>query len=142
MNHPAIYEFLIQHRYGVVSSLSNTGAPESALVGIAVTRELEIVFDTLKTTRKYPNLISRPSCCFVIGWENEQTVQLEGTAFEPKGEELAKYQQIYFERWPDGPARISWPGISWMVVRPTWLRYSDFNQSPPLIAEIEFPNGG
>jgi hypothetical protein len=136
MDQAAIYRFLIQHRYGVVSSISTPGTPQSALVGIAVTADIEIIFDTLKTTRKYPNLISRPSCSFVIGWENEQTVQLEGTAFEPQGAELAKYQQTYFAAWPDGPTRISWPGITWLVVRPTWLRYSDFNQSPPRIVEI------
>jgi uncharacterized pyridoxamine 5'-phosphate oxidase family protein len=136
MDFPSIYRFLAQQRYGVISSLSDTDRPQSALVGIAVTPELEIVFDTLKTTRKYPNLISRPACSIVTGWENEQTVQLEGTAFEPEGAELAKYQQIYFATWPDGPARIPWPGITWIVVRPRWLRYSDFNQSPPLIVEM------
>jgi hypothetical protein len=136
MDQAAIYEFLFQQRYGVVSSLSATRTPQSALVGISVTPEFEIIFDTLKTTRKYPNLIARPCCSFVIGWENEQTVQLEGIAFEPQGAELAKYQQTYFAAWPDGPTRISWPNITWLVVRTTWLRYSDFNRSPPLIVEI------
>ena len=139
MDQAAIYRFLAQHRYAVVSSISATGSPQSALVGIAVTPALEIIFDTLSTTRKYSNLTARPTCSLVIGWENEQTLQFEGTAFEPKGEELAQYRQIYFEAWPDGPARISWPGITWLVVRPTWLRFSDFNQNPPLIAELEFP---
>ncbi len=136
MDKAAIYKFLTRHRYGVVSSLSNTGAPQSALVGIAVTLELEIIFDTLKTTRKYPNLITRPTCSVVVGWENEQTVQLEGLAFEPQGAELAKYQETYFAAWPDGPGRITWPEITWLVVRPTWIRYSDFSQSQPLIVEI------
>jgi len=139
MDRAALYEFLTRHRYGVVSSLSQSGTPQSALVGIAVTPQLEIVFDTLKTTRKYPNLIAHPNCSFVIGWENEQTVQLEGIAFEPHGAELAKYQQAYFAAWPDGAARISWPGITWIVIHPHWLRYSDFNQNPPLIAEISSP---
>ncbi len=136
MDKTAIYKFLARHRYGVVSSLSTTGTPQSALVGIAVTPELEIIFDTLKTTRKYPNLIARPSCSIVIGWENEQTVQLEGLAFEPHGAELAKYQQAYFAEWPDGPARMTRPEITWIVVRPSWVRYSDFSQGQPLIVEI------
>jgi hypothetical protein len=74
----------------------------------------------------------------VIGWDQEQTMQYEGIASEPKGEELARYQKIYFETWPDGPARLSWPGLTHFVVRPTWLRYSDFNPSPPQIAEFRF----
>jgi pyridoxine/pyridoxamine 5'-phosphate oxidase len=140
MDRAAIYRFLTQHRYGVFSSLSATGTPQSALVGIAITSELEIIFDTLKTTRKYSNLIARPTCSLVIGWENEQTVQFEGTAFEPQGSEVAKYQEAYFVAWPEGPARITWSGITWIVVRPRWLRYTDFNQSPPLIVEIPFPD--
>src|SRR5439155_10480520 len=57
-------------------------------VGIAVTSELEIVFDTVKTTRKHPNLMARPQCSFVIGWTGEQTVQYEGEAQELHGSEL------------------------------------------------------
>ena len=52
--------------------------------------------------------------------------------------ELARYQKIYFATWPDGPARLSWTGITYFVVRPTWIRYSDFDQSPPLIEEFKF----
>ena len=99
-----LFEFLSQSRYGVVSSLSPDATPQSALVGIAVSEELEIVFDTLRTTRKYRNLMARPACAFVIGWAGEQTAQLEGIAGEPVGIELERYRQIYFKTWPDGPA--------------------------------------
>lgn len=49
-------------------------------MGIAITPELEIIFDTVKSSRKYPNLVARPSCAFVAGgWgATEQTVQYEG----------------------------------------------------------------
>jgi pyridoxine/pyridoxamine 5'-phosphate oxidase len=127
---------MTQHRYGVVSSISRNGNPQSALVGIATTPDLEVVFDTVKTSRKYPNLIERPSCSFVVGWSGEQTVQFEGIAEEPEGSELKRCQEVYFAAWPDGPARMSWPGIAYFVVRPRWIRYSDYDQSPPLIKEF------
>ncbi|HEX7157724.1 MAG TPA: pyridoxamine 5'-phosphate oxidase family protein, partial [Edaphobacter sp.] len=114
------------------------GAPQSALVGIAVTKELEIIFDTLDRARKYQNLVADCKACLVIGWEDEKTVQYEGEAFLPKGEELERYTNIYFSTWPDGPARQSWPGIAYFVVRPRWIRYSDFSQVPPLIEEHVF----
>ena len=129
---------MVKHRYGVVSSLSAGGCPQSALVGIATTPVLEIVFDTLKSSRKYPNLIEHPCCSFVVGWGGEQTVQFEGIAIEPKGAELERYRSAYFAVWPDGPARMSWPGMTYFVVKPRWIRYSDFDRSPPLIAEITF----
>jgi hypothetical protein len=34
---------------------------------------------------------------------------------------------------------MSWPGITWFVVRPRWIRFSDFDQNPPLIEEKSFP---
>jgi pyridoxine/pyridoxamine 5'-phosphate oxidase len=125
-------------RYGVVSSISREGLPQSALVGIATTEELEIIFDTVNSSRKYRNLIECPSCSLVVGWDGEQTIQYEGIATELKGQELKRYQEIYFAFWPDGPMRASWPGIAYFVVRPRWIRYSDFDQSPPLIEEFAF----
>jgi Pyridoxamine 5'-phosphate oxidase len=139
MDKSTIHSFLLQHRYAVISSLSATDTPQSALIGIAVSPHLEIIFDTIKSSRKYPNLMAHPDCSLVIGWEHEQTLQLEGRAHEPQGPDLAHYQKIYFDTWPDGPARLPWPGLVHLVVRPAWLRYSDFRQSPPQISELTFP---
>jgi hypothetical protein len=136
MDRASLHAFMTQHRYGVVSSMSRSGAPQSALVGIATTPDLEIIFDTVKTSRKYPNLIERSSCSFVVGWSGEQTVQFEGIAEEPRGPELKRCQEVYFAAWPDGPERMKWPGIAYFVVRPRWIRYSDYDQSPPLIEEF------
>jgi hypothetical protein len=93
----------------------------------------------LKSSRKYPNLMARPACSFLVGgWVGEQTVQYEGVAFEPTGAELDRYREAYFAVWTDGPARLSWPGIVHLVVRPRWVRYGDFDQSPRLIVEMRF----
>ncbi len=131
-------------RLGVLGTIGPTGTPQSALVGIAITPQLEIVFDTVKNSRKYPNLIARPACSFVIGgWGTvEQTVQYEGIAEELTSPDLDRYRAVYFKAWPDGPARMSWSGIVYFVVRPTWIRYGDFGQNPPLIAERHASNGG
>ena len=139
MNNESIHRYLAGFRYGVVSSIAADGAPQSALVGIAVTPALEIVFDTVRSSRKYPNLIARPSCSFVVGWGGEQTVQYEGIATEPQGLELERAREAYFAAWPDGPNRLSWPGITHFLVQPRWLRFSDFDQSPVLIVEMSFP---
>lgn len=132
-----LYKFIAQSKLGVLGTVGETG-PQSALVGIAVTEKLEIVFDTIKSSRKYPNLVARPACSFVIGWTGEKTVQYEGAAEELTGGQLESYQKVYFRAWPDGPARMSWPGIVYFVVRPKWIRYSDFDQRPPLIREFKF----
>ena len=133
-----LFEFLDRHKLGVLGTISPEGVPQSALVGIAFTPEFEIIFDTVKSSRKYGNLMTTPACSFAIGWAGETTVQYQGDAREPSGAELAKYQDLYFKKWTDGPARLSWPGITYFVVRPTWIRYSDFDQNPPLIQEFNF----
>ena len=131
-----LYSFMARQRYAVVSSVSGEGIPQSALMGIAVTPELEIVFDTVKTSRKYPNLVERAKCSVVVGWEGQQTVQFEGVAVELRGEALQRYQEIYFAVWPEGRERLRWPAIAYFVVRPRWIRYSDYERKPPLFAEI------
>jgi len=141
MTEAELYAFLAKWRLGVLGTICRTDTPQSALIGIAVTQQLEIVFDTVKSSRKYPNLIARPACSFVIGgWgAGEQTVQYEGVAEELESPELEPYQATYFKAWPDGPARATWPGIVYFVVRPTWIRYSDFDRDPPVVREFHFP---
>lgn len=132
------YRFMAAQRLGVLGYLSTEGAPRSALVGIGVTEDLEIVFDTVSSSRKYACLLANPAASFAIGWAAETTVQIEGHAFRPTGAALERYQQIYFAAYPDGPSRLSWPGIAYFVVRPHWIRYSDYDQNPPLIQEFHF----
>lgn len=132
-----LFDFMSKHRLGVLSYVSGQGEPRSALVGIAVTPALEIIFDTVSSSRKYENLLANPAASFVLG-NGEITVQYEGQAFRPMGDQLVHYQQAYFTVWPDGPQRLSWPGITYFVLRPTWIRYSDFDQRPPFIAEFTF----
>ena len=64
------YHFALQHRLGVLGTISPDNTSQSALVGIAMTPTLEIVFDTVKSSRKYPNLIVKPACSFVIGYSD------------------------------------------------------------------------
>lgn len=126
MNTVELLAFLRQHRYAVQASTAAGGAPQAAVVGIAVSDALELVFDTLGTTRKAQNLRRDPRIAFVVGWDDEQTVQLEGIADEPSGDELARLKRVYFARFPDGPEREAWPDITYFRVRVTWARYSDF----------------
>ena len=139
MDQDAIFTFMSGFRYGVGSSIADDGSPQSALVGIAVTPQLEIVFDTMRSSRKYTNLIARPRCSFVVGWGGEQTVQYEGIAFEPAGAEAERYREEYFAVWPDGSSRLTWTDLTHFAVKPLRVRLSDFDQSPPLIIELRFP---
>ena len=65
------------------------------------------------------------------------TVQLEGVTDESEGADLARLLDLYFARFPEGRERQSWPGITYLRVTPTWLRYSDFSVDPPEIVEFQ-----
>jgi uncharacterized pyridoxamine 5'-phosphate oxidase family protein len=127
--------FLRRHRHAVEATVTPAGAPQAAVIGIVVTDALELFFDTESTSRKYGNLQHRSSIAFVIGWDEEQTVQYEGIADEPRGDELTRLKALYFTRFPDGPTREAWPTIRYLRVRPTWIRYSDFRGAAPRILE-------
>jgi hypothetical protein len=86
------------------------------------------------------NLRQNPKIAFVLGGTvegDERTVQYEGIADEPTGSELERLQAIYFNRFPDGPLRQTWPGLVYVRVRPSWIRFSDFNVAPPAIIELD-----
>ncbi len=102
------------------------GAPQAAVVGIAVSDALEVVFDTLGTSRKANNLRLDPRVALVVGWDEEQTLQLEGLADEPTGAELERLKRVYLAAFPDGIEREQWPDITYVRVRIKWARYSDF----------------
>jgi Pyridoxamine 5'-phosphate oxidase len=134
-----ILAFMRQQKYAVEASVSPDGGPQAAVVGFVVTDDFEIVFDGIDTSRKVPNLRRNPRCALVIGGiadGDERTVQLEGDTDEPSGAELERLKAFYFTRFPDGRERQHWPGLTYVRVRTRWLRFSDFNQSPPVITEL------
>ena len=122
-----LYRFINARKLAVISTTSPGGNPQSALVGVAVSPQLHIVFDTVKSSRKYANLKADPRISLVTGWDAEITLQYEGIAVEPEGETLHQAQSLYFNTWPDGVERKQWPGITWFLITPAWVRYSDFD---------------
>jgi hypothetical protein len=139
MTRQDILSFVRQYRWAVVATTSRTGQPQAAVVGFAASDSFELIFDTLDASRKIANLRHDNRIAAVIGWDDAQTVQIDGIADEPKGSELERLQKIYFARFPDGLDRRGWKGISYVRVRPAWVRYSDFRVDPPGI--IELPSG-
>lgn len=125
MDRLGLLTFLRNHRHCVEASVAARGGPQAAVVGYAVSDRMELIFDTLASTRKAQNLRRDPRIAVVV-WSGEQTLQLEGVADEPTGEDLLRLKRIYLAAFPDGVERESWPGISYVRVRPNWARFSDF----------------
>ena len=140
MTRAELLRFMRAERHAAVASVSATGAPQAAVVGVVVSEDFEIFFDTLDTTRKAVNLRERPRAAVVLGStaaDAQVTVQLEGVADEPRGTDLERLKELYFERFHDGPTRQAWKGLIYVRIRPTWLRLSDFSTDPPRIVELD-----
>ena len=140
MKREDLLRFMREHRYAVVSTVSASGRPQSAIVGVVVTDQFEVFFDTLAPSRKAINLQADPHIAVVFGSlepGSTKTVQYEGIADQPTGPDLAPLLEQYLAKFHAGLERQDWPGITYFRVRPTWARYSDFSQSPPEICEFD-----
>jgi general stress protein 26 len=138
-HHPLTPKQLLSHMRAqpcvVEASVTAQGTPQAAAIRVAVTDRWELLFDTVTQSRKHQNLVKNPRVAFVIGWEHERTVQYEGIAELPTETELPDVQTYYFDHFRDAPTRETWPGLVYWRVRPTWIRYSNFNVDPPIIQE-------
>ena len=131
-----VFDIAKRKRFLVVSTVDQSGAPEAALMGFALTQANEIVFDTLASSRKAVNLVRNPAAALVIGWDDNISLQIEGPARRPLGDDLASAKAAYFREWSDGRARENWPDIAYLVVRPKWIRYSNYAAGPPVVEEF------
>ncbi len=132
-------EFLKGQRLAVLASVSEAGGPHAAMIGIAVTDQFELLFDTLETTRKARDLLRDPRVAMVIGgWSPgaERTVQYEGIVDEPRGEELERLRAVAYRAYPDGRALASGRRVILLRARPTWIWYSDFTLDPVEVVEF------
>ena len=125
-----VFDIVRGKRLAVVATVHDSGAPEAALVGFALTERNEIVFDTLASSRKAVNIARRPAAALVIGWDNDISVQIEGDGRRPQGDDLGYAKAAYFREWPDGRARENWPDIAYIVVKPRWMRYANYAGAP------------
>lgn len=125
-----IFEFLNKRKLTVLSSVAPEGNPEAAVMEFAVRKDLEIIFDTATTTRKYKNLKENPRVAFAFGWEEWDTVQYEGIAQEVAGDEREQYRALFLEKHPDAKKWDGLPETVYFKVTPTWIRYTAMDKDP------------
>lgn len=88
--------------------------------------------ENIETSKKNNNI------AFVIGWDQDITVQYEGKAFKLDGEELDKYKETFFKKLPHARKWEKAAGIKFFKVIPKWVRYSDLRKQPWDVLEVKF----
>ena len=134
-----LYEFMKQCHQAVISTVARNGTPEAAFINLVTTPDLCIIFETINTTRKYENLRREPSVALVTGWGGDKTLQYEGLAEELEGSESDEIKNVYYAALPENRGHEGWPGLTYIRVRPRWIRLSNYG-SPWKVEEFNFGN--
>lgn len=130
-----VKEFLNRKLLGVIATVDENGKPEAALINYALTDNYELIFETLKSTRKYKNLMVNNTIAFVVGDSEEIEVQYEGEAREISEAE-GNFKQVYFLKNPDAKRWEETDGKAFFVVSPVWIRYLNYTREPRQILEF------
>lgn len=130
-------DFIDKCSLATISTVSAEGKPQAAVIGIGQTANLEIIFGTFNTTRKYENIQADPSVALVIGWENGKTIQYEGTARELTPDEIQLVRDNYWTKNPGAKRYYADKRQRYFIVTPIWIRYTDMTTEPRDIIERE-----
>lgn len=121
-----------------LATATPTGQPEVAPLRYCVADSFELVMGTLRTSRKYANLLERPAVAVVI-WDVEFSIQIEGVFDEPAGADQDALRDFFSSEFPwEASRRAGRPAHTFFRVTPTWARYSDFSDDPPRLLTLDF----
>ena len=133
------HAFIHARSLAVIATTGPDGKPEAALMNIAVTPELEVIFETTDATRKFANLKANSRVSFVIGWDGNETLQYDGVTewLEGRALEEAPRARYAFRSFRKKLSHQDWPGNHYFWVRPLWIRFSNY-QLPRKVEEYRF----
>lgn len=133
-----LYDFLDHYKLAVVSTINEEGHPNGAIVGFGQTSNLELLFGTEITSRKYKNLLANPHVAFTVGGETAETIQYEGIARELSEKDLDVVQKNYWQKNPFAEKYYNSVTERYFIVTPTLVRYTDLRTKPWDVTELKF----
>jgi len=133
-----VNDFIKGHGIAVISTVTHDYLPESAVMGISVGDNFEIVFGTIIDSRKYQNLQKNPRVALVIGWDKGKTVQYEGEAQELRGDAIEEFEKAHMASMPTAAKYVSNQDAAFFKVTPCWIKYTDASKDPWDEIEIRF----
>lgn len=124
----AIYKYLESHNMMVLCTSSLHGKPEGAVLEYSLDGD-DLIINTYKAYRKYPNMIDNPQVSAVIT-DGNITLQLDGTCMLEDGESRAKAMKTMLRDYPDYAPYYDNPETVFFRIKPTWIRLGDHGQHP------------
>ncbi len=133
-----LYNFIKDRKLAVLATVSKSGFPESSVMGIAITKELEIICSSFNSSRKFQNLKANSKASLVIGWEKGKTVQYEGVAKEVLEKDLDDVLELYLKRVFSIAKYVPREFGVIYKIKPKWIRYSDLGVEPWERFDVKF----
>ena len=132
------FEFIANHRAGALATADKKGNPHVVVVYFGVDKDLSLYFSTRVESRKYKNIIDRPTVAMAFSdRENIKTMQVTGKA--KRVDDLAQEQKVlqdlmqyrYGEpNWPAPPMKLYEHGatdeLAVIKVIPSEMTFADF----------------
>lgn len=138
MNRDELVKYLQKRpKLCVLATSTKKAKPECSVLSYAVEDDLSIILSTHKSSRKCTYIKENSQVALVFGWAfNQPNIQYEGVAsIIEEGEEYKEYEKLFFSANPY--ARVfKKPETIFIVVKPTWIRWTNFMHIPPEIKEI------
>jgi uncharacterized protein YhbP (UPF0306 family) len=131
-----VCDFIRREGRGVVATVSATGSPQAALVGLAALDDGTLIFNSHDCARKIENLGICARVAVVVGTEGDVTLQLEGTAAVLVGGERERSGAAYNDVFPGSRALTD--GFEVVEVRPDWVRVYDASTETPRVLEADW----
>lgn len=138
MNLETVKQFLEGFDDCVIATVSADGMPEAATVGFSHDEHMCIVVGTNGNTRKAVNLETNQSIALVVGFSGTKTLQYEGIAQQLSQKELGKRLEQHFEKIPSARRFSQDKDQRYYLITPTWLRFTDYTQTPMTFETKEF----
>jgi pyridoxine/pyridoxamine 5'-phosphate oxidase len=133
-----ILSFIDSKSLMTLATINNDGNPESAVVGFGQTDEFELIFSTSWLSRKAKNILNNQNVAVIIGWDDQGTVQYEGSARALSGDKIKKYSELYFQKNPKARLYKHDPNQRYFLITPRWLRFTELTTFPWPTTELRF----
>lgn len=126
-----VKEFMDENQTCVISSIRD-GRPQSATVGVSLDDNFNILIATKRSTRKAENIVNNPQVSIVVGFSGSKTVQIEGIAEVFDSENNSDRVEYHFKKVPGAKKHAKDDGQIYFLIKPSWLRYTDYTLDDPI----------
>lgn len=138
-----VLEFIKKNRVSALATVLAHGSPHTAVMHYShLVNPLELYFSVDKTSVKCQFLLKRKEgkASVVIGFSEQEwiTVQIDGLiSIVDNREKLRRIKTIHYKKNPSSKEFENDPNTIFLIFKPKWIRYTDFNFEPPNIILIE-----